>query len=135
MSEKPTIGIAVDGYCRGNPGPCGYQGVDIETGEVLFKAHFKNGTNNIAEYLAVGHGLMYLKKEMEGGFIYTDSQTAIGWIINNKVNSNGPFTELSENYLRRIRLWLLEQKTYNAQYVKKWKTKEWGEIPADFGNK
>ena len=49
--------IAVDAACSGNPGVMEYQGVDVQTGETLFrKGPFRQGTNNIGEFLALVHG-------------------------------------------------------------------------------
>ena len=134
-AEKPKLGIAVDGFCSGNPGGGGYKGIDIATGKVLFNVTFELCTNNIAEYCACVHGLMYMKKNMSdyGGGVWSDSNVAIGWVIKKKSNTSGPFSKLANEFLGRCDRWLIEQKSYN--YVTKWKTKQWGEIPADFNNK
>lgn len=133
---RPDRGIAVDGFCKGNPGPCGYQGVDIETGEILFgNKNLGLGTNNIAEYLGIIHALMFAKKSSKYERVYSDSEIAIAWI---KMKSCGTNFDGSKNpqlieKIWRAERWLLEQKTYN--HVDKWLTQAWGEIPADFGNK
>ncbi len=131
--EKPKIGIAVDGFCLGNPGGGGYKGIDIATGKVLFNITFKLCTNNIAEYCACVHGLMYAKKEMIDGQVWSDSNVAIGWVTKKSSNTAGPFSKLANSFLTRCDRWLIEQKSYNN--IMKWETKKWGEIPADFNNK
>lgn len=132
---KPDRGIAVDCYCLGNPGPAGYRGIDLETGEVLFNTTLGVATNNIAEFLAIVHGLMYAKKFSKPNRIFSDSEIAIKW-INKKLcgtrMESGLNPEL-ENKIGRAERWLTEQKTYNE--ANKWFTNAWGENPADFGNK
>lgn len=43
-----------------------------------------NGTNNLGEFLAIVHGLAYLKKQNKNIPIYSDSRTAISWVKNKK---------------------------------------------------
>lgn len=133
---RPEFGIAVDGFCKGNPGPCGYRGVDIETGEILFgNKNLGLGTNNIAEYIGIVHALMYCKKKKKHTRVYSDSEIAIAWVKSKNVNSTFDGTKNPEiiQKLWHCQMWLSEQKTYND--VDKWFTNAWGEIPADFGNK
>ncbi len=59
----PQDSIAVDASCRGNPGPMEYRGVIIGKGREVFRqAPVQNGTNNIGEFLAIVHALVYLKE-------------------------------------------------------------------------
>ena len=54
--------ISVDAASSGNPGIMEYQGVDTKTKKLLFNhGPFKQGTNNIGEFLALVHGLAELK--------------------------------------------------------------------------
>ena len=130
-------GIAVDAACSGNPGPVEYQGVDISTGRRLFHVGLpQEGTSNIGEFLALVHALAYSKKENLAFPIYTDSMTAIAWVKNRKSRTSLP--KVPENQktfdlITRAEEWLTKN-TYTNE-VLKWKTKEWGEIPADFGRK
>ena len=128
----------MDAACSGNPGDMEYRGVFTDTGEEIFRqGPFKKGTNNIGEFLAIVHALALLKKMGdEQRIIYTDSRTALAWIRNKKVKtvlkkdrSNAIIFEL----IARAIKWL-ENNTYKNQIIK-WNTKEWGEIPADFGRK
>ncbi len=129
--------ISVDAASSGNPGVMEYQGVDTKTGKKLFKqGPFPQGTNNIGEFLALVHGLAFLKERGSDRIIYTDSRTAMSWVRKKKCN-----TKLTENeknkemfhLVRRAEAWL-KSNTYNTPIVK-WETKAWGEIPADFGRK
>lgn len=130
--------ISVDAACSGNPGDMEYQGVVTLTKMELF--HFgpiKMGTNNIGEFLAIVHALaMFKQKGNEESSIYTDSKTAMSWVRKKKANTklfekhNNP--EL-QSLVSRAELWL-QKNTFKNRIIK-WDTKNWGEIPADFGRK
>jgi len=135
---KPNYhSISVDAASSGNPGIMEYQGVDTKTGKRLFKqGPFKQGTNNIGEFLAIVHGLAFLKQHKSDRIIYTDSRTAMSWV--RKKTCNTKLAETSENkelfdLVLRALDWL-KKNPYDTPIVK-WETKAWGEIPADFGRK
>ncbi|MBE9917657.1 ribonuclease H [Paenibacillus donghaensis] len=129
--------ISVDVGTRGNPGPVEYKGVDTRTGEILFYVGpIENGTNNLGEFIAIVHGLAYLKKLGSDKTIYTDSKTALAWVRNKK-----PATTLVRNESTR-KIWELTDRAVewlqNNKYenkILKWNTEKWGEIKADFGRK
>lgn len=129
--------ISVDAASSGNPGIMEYRGVDTKTKKQLFiQGPFEEGTNNIGEFLAIVHGLAFLKQHNSDRIIYTDSKTAISWVKKKNCNSklernakNKPVFDLVDRAVK----WLKEN-TYTTTIVK-WETKAWGEIPADFGRK
>ena len=129
--------ISVDAASSGNPGKMEYRGVDTKTKKQLFiQGPFEEGTNNIGEFLAIVHGLAFLKKHHSNHIIYTDSRTAISWVKKKSCNTklkrsekNKPLFELVDRAVN----WL-KTNSYNTVIVK-WETKAWGEIPADFGRK
>lgn len=129
--------ISVDAASSGNPGIMEYQGVDTKSGKKLFRqGPFGDGTNNIGEFLAIVHGLAFLKQHKSDRVIYTDSRTAMSWV--RKKNCNTKLVESPKNkelfdLIRRALKWL-KTNSYNTPIVK-WETKAWGEIPADFGRK
>lgn len=129
--------ISVDAASSGNPGIMEYRGVDTKTKKELFKqGPFKQGTNNIGEFLALVHGLAYLKRHNSNRIIYTDSKTAMSWVRKKKCNSRLKKTAENKDLfdlMERAVNWL-ENNTYQTIMVK-WETKAWGEIPADFGRK
>ena len=137
IGEPDYHSIAVDAASSGNPGIMEYQGVDTKTGKKLFKqGPFKQGTNNIGEFLAIVHGLAFLKQKKSDRIIYTDSRTAMSWV--RKKTCNTKLQETAENktlfdLVRRAITWL-KTNSYDTPIVK-WETKAWGEIPADFGRK
>jgi ribonuclease HI len=114
-----------------------YRGVDTKTKKVLFyKGPFKEATNNIGEFLALVHGLAFLKKHQSNRIIYSDSKIAIGWVIRKKCRTKLVKTSKNQEVfelIQRAELWL-NTNTYSTKIVK-WPTKQWGEIPADFGRK
>lgn len=141
IKEKPINGVAVDGYCKGNPGPGGYRGVDISTGEILFEWHTENCTNNLAEFIGIVHGLGFIKEQSKKfgknyGIIYSDSEVAISW-VKSKSSSGTKFNvdkyPLLKQRIFKCEMFLSESKSLPR--YEKWDTKNWGEIPADFGNK
>jgi ribonuclease HI len=113
-----------------------YQGVDTHTKEVLFHKKYQLGTNNIGEFLALVHGLAFLKKNGSDIPIYSDSVNALLWIKNKKCKTtlvkNNKTIELFET-IARAEEWL-KTNTWKNQLIK-WETEKWGEIPADFGRK
>ena len=129
--------LSVDAACSGNPGTMEYQGVYSRTGRRVFhQGPFEDGTNNIGEFLALVHGLAFLKQQNSPLPIYTDSKTALAWVRNKKVKSELERTEKNYelfNLIERAEKWL-QTNTYTTK-IKKWETSVWGEIPADFGRK
>ena len=129
--------ISVDAASSGNPGIMEYQGVDTRSKKILFKmGPFKNSTNNIGEFLALVHGIAMMENQSEKKTIYSDSITAISWVNKKKCQ-----TKLKRNkdnndvfiLIERAIFWL--KKNNFSVKIKKWETKLWGEIPADFGRK
>jgi len=129
--------ISVDAASSGNPGKMEYRGVDTKTKKQLFiQGPFEEGTNNIGEFLAIVHGLAFLKQKNSNRIIYTDSKTAISWVKKKKCNTKLEQTDKNSelfNLIERAVNWL-KTNTYSTVIVK-WETKAWGEIPADFGRK
>ncbi len=128
--------ISVDASCSGNPGYLQFRGVMTTTGEELFKYSSPDGTNNVGEFLAVVSGLVYAKEKGLNVPIYTDSTTAISWVREKRIKTNLRRTYKNENLFKMIERAENILKTNDLKNpVIKWKTKEWGEIPADYGRK
>lgn len=138
ISDGPELNsISVDAASSGNPGVMEYQGVDTSTKEILFKmGPFNNATNNIGEFLALVHGIAVLEKKSEKKIIYSDSITAISWVRKKHCQTKLKRNEENEEVfvlVERAITWLKEN-NYSI-VIEKWDTKNWGEIPADFGRK
>ncbi|RAP74884.1 ribonuclease H [Paenibacillus montanisoli] len=129
--------ISVDVGTSGNPGPVEYKGVDTRTGEVIFAVGpVSKGTNNLGEFLAIVHGLAYLKKLGSNKTVYSDSVNALKWVKQKAVSTTLPRDKSTEEIwgmVDRAVKWL-QTNTYSNK-VLKWQTKEWGEIKADYGRK
>ncbi len=129
--------LSVDAACSGNPGPLEYQGVDTNTGKKIFhQGPFPLGTVNIGEFLALVHGLAYLKQQNSDMPIYSDSMTAMAWVRRKEIKSNlprNPKTKELYKLVDRALIWLKSNTWKNP--ILKWETAVWGEIPADFGRK
>lgn len=135
--KKILESISVDAACSGNPGILEYRGVYTKTGKELFhQGPFPHGTQNIGEFLAIVHGLGFLKKHESNWPIYSDSMTAMAWVKRKQIKTtlqqnakNAPLFDLVDRAIH----WLKTQEYSNT--ILKWPTQEWGEIPADFGRK
>ncbi len=133
-----TQSVAVDAACAGVPGPVEYRGVNVETGAELFRfGPYRDGTNNIGEFLAIVQALMLLSERDDSATpIYSDSLNALGWVAQKKCKTNQPRSTANAELFRRVdraELWLRENDYDNP--VLKWDTEAWGENPADFGRK
>lgn len=129
--------LAVDAACSGNPGKMEYRGVYLRSREEVFHmGPLEQGTNNVGEFLAIVHGLALMKQKGLSLPIYSDSANAISWVKQKKCK-----TKLARNdkndyifeLIARAEKWLHENSYTNPVY--KWETRDWGEIPADFGRK
>ncbi|HPK09366.1 MAG TPA: ribonuclease H family protein [Saprospiraceae bacterium] len=130
--------ISVDAACAGNPGIMEYRGVITASGKEIFRqGPYRDGTNNIGEFLALVHALALLaKKDDSKTIIFTDSQTAMSWVKNKKVKSTLVQNENNKilfELMDRALTWLHNNPIKNK--IIKWETDIWGEIPADFGRK
>lgn len=137
--EKPSVGIAVDGACRSNPGPAEYQGVRLSDGVVLFAIPPFPATNNVVEFLAIVHAMALCVQEQKRDIpIYSDSRNAIGWVMQGKCKTHLPKTatyKRAYELIERAEKWLAEHPYSCRPPLRKWETKQWGENPADYGRK
>ena len=128
---------SVDAACSGNPGLMEYQCVHTTSKKVIFaQGPYKNGTNNVGEFLAIVHALALFKQRGWQSPIYSDSETALTWVKKKKCETklqpddhNTPVFDL----IHRAETWLKENNYSNP--LLKWESEAWGEIPADFGRK
>ena len=116
--------------------PLFWLGTDSEK-QLFIKGPFKRGTNNIGEFLALVHGIAFLKSKNKDNIpIYSDSKIAINWVKKKQCKTNIVFDSSNKDVLeliKRAEKWLKENTFKNP--ILKWETKAWGEIPADFGRK
>lgn len=141
-SIPPTVSVpilnslAVDAACSGNPGVMEYQGVYVASRTRMFHFKMPMGTNNIGEFLAIVHGLAYLKKNNLQMVLYSDSVNAINWVRVKQCRTKLPLTSQTAplyDIIHRAENWL-RNNIYTTE-IRKWDTDSWGEIPADFNRK
>ncbi len=129
--------LAVDAACSGNPGKVEYRGVFTKDATQAFHVGpMEMGTNNIGEFLAIVHGLAFLKQHNSNMPIYSDSANAIAWVRQKKCKTKLERTARNAylfELVDRAEKWL-KTNTYTT-LIHKWETSQWGEIPADFGRK
>lgn len=125
-------GIAVDAAHSMKQKKTEFCGVDLATGEVIFYKSLGNKTINIGEFLAIVEACKYIiENKHEPKRIFSDSQVAISWFKNKEAASIKREREVDKAliYLRAAYTWVDEIEVIH------WDNKQWGEIPADFGNK
>ncbi len=126
-----------DTACRGNPGVIEYRAVKTESREPLFaRGPFPEGTSNIGEFLAIVETLEILKRQNDRAPVYSDSRNAIAWVAakrcKTQLERNARNAELFER-IDRAQEWLRTNRYPNR--ILKWRTRDWGENPADYGRK
>jgi len=139
-TSRPTTGIFADGACSGNPGPMEYRVIRISEStkpETIAKQSFDQGTNNVAEFLALVEALKNTQDSHEP--VYTDSTNAITWVERGGCNTQSSLSKDAQVAVDNAVKWLKslpqEQRANMEARIKKWDTQAWGEIPADFGRK
>lgn len=142
-SSNPPIlpSICVDAACNMRTGTMEYRGVNTEDSSIIFsKGPFPDTTNNVGEFLALVHALALLNRDGNPQFmrtpIYSDSLTAMAWVRRKRANTKMPPTPDNAPLriiIERAEEWLRTHQWDNP--IIKWETREWGEIPADYGRK
>jgi ribonuclease HI len=129
--------ICVDAACSGAPGPLEYRGVETESGREIFRlGPYAEGTNNVGEFLALVHALVWLESQPAALPLYSDSENALIWVKAGKCRTRlQPTSRNAELFtlIARAEAWLAEHAI--TVRLLKWDTKAWGENPADFGRK
>lgn len=127
-----SAGIAVDAAHSMKQKKTEFRGVDLSTGEIIFYQDLGNQTINIGEFLAIVEACKYIiANNYEPKRIFSDSQVAISWFKRKSATSVKRNKKLDKGliYLRAAHQWV------DQIEIVHWDNKEWGEIPADFGNK
>ncbi|TGX80543.1 ribonuclease H [Palleniella muris] len=124
-------GIAVDAAHSIKNKVTEIQGVDLETGEIVFYKELGNQTINIGEFLAIVEGIKHITKYNKPKIIFSDSVTAISWVKRKRTASKkrNKHVQMAEIYLKVAAYWV------DKVEIIHWDNEAWGEIPADFGNK
>jgi len=84
VAPPDAVAVWTDGACTGNPGPAGLGAVVIEDGERReLSEYLGEGTNNIAELMAILRGLELVKDRSKAVYVYSDSAYSIGLLSKN----------------------------------------------------
>lgn len=97
-----------DGACKGNPGPMGIGMLLLNEKEVIVRQwsrHLGQGTNNIAELMAILEGAKFcVNQKLDKVTLYTDSQYSIGVLsLNWKAKANVELIKEIKNTLAGIK--------------------------------
>lgn len=128
--------ISIYSVSSNNPGLMEYRGVYTATGDELFRFGPTYGTDNIGDFLAIIHGLAYIKQIGWDIPIYTENQNAIKWIEAKKCNTKLKVEPKSIDILEhvfRAEYWLLNN--VSTSPILKWNNQLWGDNPALFERK
>ena len=130
--SRPTVGIATDGAHSAKERLTRYRAVDLSSGMELFNHSIGNWTNNIGEFLGIVEAVKYILTHPEAPrIIYSDSITAITWYRNKQCASSRRCDKL---LMAEVFIKVMDAKISDIQVIH-WNNREWGETPADFGNK
>ena len=130
--SRPTVGIATDGAHSAKERLTRYRAVDLSSGMELFNHSIGNWTNNIGEFLGIVEAVKYILTHPEAPrIIYSDSITAITWYRNKQCASSRRCDKL---LMAEVFLKVMDAKISDIRVIH-WDNREWGETPADFGNK
>lgn len=129
-SARPEEGICSDGACSGNPGPSEWQVTDL-CGVRLAHQAIGRHTNNYAE-LAGLLAAVRLAADTGERTVWTDSATVLHWVSTGWPGSSVAEREAICKMVDDVRSQLAANP---GVALRKWDTRRWGEIPADFGRK
>lgn len=99
-------------------------------------AYSNGGSANVGEFLAIIQGVRYLEVAGLSIPIYSDSSNAQAWIRRKSHNVGVEVSNEVSALLHDANQFLLSGLYRKSKMpIKDWNTREWGEIPADFGRK
>jgi len=83
--DENVLQVWTDGACTGNPGPAGAGALIRERGEVVHEIsqYLGEGTNNIAELMAILLGLQAVLDRTRAIDVMTDSSYCVGLLTKN----------------------------------------------------
>lgn len=130
--DIPTIGIVTGGLHIRKEKMTHYKAVNLATGEEIFNRTVGNQTTCIGRFIAIVEATKYIFfNPITPRIIYSDSPVAIQWYYKKQANTK---RRCGEVQIAEIYLKVMAAKIDDIQ-VLHWDNREWGETPADFGNK
>lgn len=133
--------LTVDAACNGVKAIGEARGVLIPDGKQVFRVGpWPFCTNNIMEFIAIVKGLRWIWDKGVRVPLYSDSNTAIGWVHRGICNTQHkpPAGSNVEAEINECTKWLAitrRQCPELLDLITKWDTAKYGEIPSDFGRK
>lgn len=143
--EYHTPCMVVDAACD-NPhnGTGEYRGIwirkDKRRSPAFTTGPYMPTTNNVMEFMAAVEGLQLIcRQKIPECVVYTDSRVAMAWVNNMEIK---PLTKeilmkINKPLLEKVAMaesWLVKHRDM-IRLLRKWDTRKWGEIPADYGRK
>ena|SRR5690606_18056093 len=125
--------ICVDASCLQNPGITEWRG--IRNREIIFSEKLDYATNNIGEFLALCMAMEYRFTEGLDIPIYSDSYIALNWVKTRSPKTTLPYTFENREVFEMLTHYTAKLADYSSSNIHHWKTKLWGEIPADYNRK
>jgi len=136
------MALAVDAAYSSSTGKGECRAVLIPCGKEMWRTDpWDHTTNNIMEFVALVKGLKWIHRRGLRIPLFTDSATAISWVKGDgicRTTHKPPKGSISYSQIESAEKWLKEiRQTFPEllDLIKKWDTREYGEIPADFGRK
>jgi len=131
-------GLCVDGAWSRKRRKMEFRGIWLQDDSEAFRSGpIKTGSNNLAEFFAIVRGLRLLTSQGFQAPLFSDSQTAITWVMDRQIRcdyaNKGWLDSRVYRRLTRDLLWLDRNRPPNP--IVKWDKWLWGEIPADYGRK
>jgi ribonuclease HI len=142
--SRDGLALAVDGACSysGDTGVGECRGVIVPSKQEVFRlGPYEKTTNNAMEYLGIVQGMRWMLGANLRMPIYTDSETAMGWVRDDgmcKTTKQLPPGSKLERDIRDAEAWVARAGSEFVEVralLRKWDTRKWGENPADFGRK
>jgi ribonuclease HI len=137
--------LVVDAACNNSRNGMGeYRGLWILTDKrrvaAFMSGPFRPTTNNVMEFMAAVEGLQLIhRQQVPRCVVYTDSRVALSWVNNMEIKAltKDTLAKINMPLLEKVAMaecWLAKHKDMK-RLLRKWDTRRWGEIPADYGRK
>lgn len=133
--------LTVDAAFSGKTHVLEWRGVLVEDGkqtEVFRSSLHKGGSANVGEYLAIVDGVRYLVEKALYIPLYSDSHNAQKWVREcqhrSNVSASPALCELLQKANEFLKFGGYKKVSHHIE-IRDWKSREWGDVPADFGRK
>lgn len=127
--KRPKEGLAVDAAYSMKNDIGEYQIFSFNENKIVFRSKaYSQVTVNLMEFLAIVKGMQICNSCP----IYSDSATAIDWVLKKQINTTIIMTEEIKSEINQAIVFLNDN---SPTKLIKWDTSRLGDIPADFNRK